>query len=296
MTANGWRWPVLAASLPCAFAATALSEFGIEGMGVVSTPHAEARASVHPDGQRIVWASADRPGGAGRGDLWQATLRDGRWVDAQPLPIDTVASESDPAFSADGRWLYFASDRSGGHGGGDLYRVPVADDGSFGAAVNLGAGVNGPGDERAPTPGLDGRRLMFASNGTGAGRHDLFIARWDGTAFARPTPVPGVNTAADESDAAWLGNGRAIVFARSDAPDGAATRLFLAQCDGAQYRDARPLDLTFNTADGTTLGPVVNASKPSELLVTGSAAAPKAGGLDIYRMRAPAATGSNGCA
>ena len=46
-----------------------LSEFGIEGMGVVSTPHSEVRASVSPDGRRIVWGSTDRAGGAGGWDL-----------------------------------------------------------------------------------------------------------------------------------------------------------------------------------------------------------------------------------
>jgi len=41
---------------------------------------------------------------------------------------------------------------------------------------------------------------------------------------------------------------------------------------------------------------VVDASKPTELLVTGSARAPRAGKLDIYRMKAPAATGDDRCA
>ena len=296
MKASSWRWTALATSLLCGLAAAALSEFGIEGMGVVSTPHDEVRASVSPDGQRIVWGSTDRPGGPGGGDLWRATLRDGRWADAQPVSVDTPSKESDPIFSADGRWLYFVSDRAGGFGGDDLYRAPVGADGVIGAAINLGKGVNGRGDERAPTPGLDGTRLLFASDGFGgAGRHDLFVARWNGTAFVAPTPVPGVNTAADESDAAWLADGRAIVFARSDDVTTAPIRLFVAQCDGSRYANATPLALSFNTADGSTRGPVVNASKPSELLVTGSATAPRAGKLDIYRMRAPAATGADGC-
>ncbi len=111
----------LAASLLCAPPAFALSEFGIEGMGVVSTKADETRASVSPDGRRIVWASPDRAGGPGGGDLWQATLRDGRWVEPQPLPapLNSPAADGDPFFSADGHWLYFASDRAGGHGGSD---------------------------------------------------------------------------------------------------------------------------------------------------------------------------------
>ncbi|HBZ46194.1 MAG TPA: TolB-like protein, partial [Stenotrophomonas sp.] len=63
----------LSLSLLSAPGAMALSEFGIEGMGVVSTKANEAQATIAPDGKRIIWAS-DRPGGAGGWDLWQATL------------------------------------------------------------------------------------------------------------------------------------------------------------------------------------------------------------------------------
>jgi Tol biopolymer transport system component len=287
---------LLATALCCGVAGAALQEFGIEGMGVVSTPHAEVRASVSPDGQRIVWGSTDRPGGAGGWDLWQATLQGGRWQNPRPLAVNSAKNDFDPAFSADGEWLYFFSNRDGGFGGDDLYRAPVLADGSFGEAVNLGAGVNGKGDEWAPTPSADGTRLLFASNSFGgAGRHDLFVARWDGDRFVEPAPVPGVDTAADEFDAAWLGDGRAIVFARSDDVENAPIRLWLAQCDGRAYADAQPLALSFNTGDGATLGPVVDLSKPTELLVSGVAKAPKAGKLDVYRMRAPAVTGKAGC-
>ena len=156
--------------------------------------------------------------------------------------------------------------------------------------------MNGRGDEWAPTPSRDGRRLLFASNSFGgAGRHDLFVASWNGKAYVDPQPVAGVNTAADEFDAAWLGDGRTIVFARSANVDKDPIRLYVAQCDGAKYADAAPLSLSFNGEDGYTLGPAIDWNKPGELLVTGSAKAPKAGKLDIYRMKAPAATGQGGC-
>lgn len=273
-----------------------LSEFGIEGMGVVSTPHSEVRAGVSPDGQRIVWGSTDRPGGAGGWDLWQASLKQGRWQEPTPLSLNTGAKEFDPSFSADGRWLYFFSNRPGGRGGDDLYRAPVLADGGFGPAEHLGVGVNGRGDEWAPTPSRDGRHLLFASDSFGgAGRHDLFVATWNGKAYVDPKPVAGVNTAADEFDAAWLGDGRALVFARSRDVERQPIRLYLAQCEGAKYGAATPLALSFNGEDGTTLGPAIDWNKPGELLVTGSAKSPKAGKLDIYRMKAPAATGQSGC-
>ncbi|TKR30346.1 TolB-like protein [Luteimonas gilva] len=287
---------VLACSLLCGAAAAGFAEFGIEGMGVVSTAESEVRASVTPDGQRIVWGSTSRKGGPGGWDLWQARLRDGRWADAAPLSVNSGANDFDPIFSADGHWLYFFSNRDGGQGGDDLYRAPVAADGALGPVENLGAGVNGKGNEWAATPSADGKRLLFASDSFGgAGRHDLFVARWNGKAFVDPKPVPGINTAADEFDAAWIGDGKAIVYAQSTDVENAPIRLLLAHCDGKTYADSAPWNVSFNTADGTTLGPVVDVSKPGEILVSGSAKAPKAGRMDIYRVRAPAAAGKSGC-
>ena len=169
-------------------------------------------------------------------------------------------------------------------------------DGGFGAPENLGSGVNSKGDEWAPTPSADGRHLLFASDGfSAAGGHDLLVARWDGKAFVDPRPVPGVNTAGDEFDAAWLGNGEAIVFAyaRDIARD--PVRLMIAQCDGKTYADPQPVALPFNGPEDNTYGPVVDLSKPSELLVNGIAKAPSAGKQDIYRVRTPRTTGTTGC-
>ncbi|MGJ7904536.1 TolB family protein [Lysobacter sp. 1R34A] len=285
--------------LACGLASTvhaALSEFGIEGMGVVSTVHSEVRGAVAPDGRRIVWGSTDRRGGAGGWDLWQARLIDGRWQDPTPLSVNAQANDFDPAFSADGRWLYFFSNRPGGHGGDDLYRTAVREDGSYGPAENLGPGVNGRGDEWAPTPSRDGRHLLFASDGFGgSGGHDLFVAHWNGRAFVGPTPVPGVNSADDEFDAAWLGDGQTLVFARSKDVEKQPIRLYVAHCDGARYAQAAPLALSFNTEEAYTLGPAIDWNKPGELLVSGSAKAPRAGKMDLYRMKAPAAAGKDGC-
>ena len=223
-----------------------LAEYGIEGMHVVSSKADEMRASISPDGKRIVGGSRGRERDAGGRDLWQASLLDGRWQDPRPLALNAASDEFDPMFSADGQWLYFVSDRDGGEGGDDLYRVAVHADG-FGEPVNLGPGVNTAGNERTPTPAPDGRRLMFASDGHGgAGGLDLFVARLD-------------------------------------------------RASSTGYADATPLALSFNTAGGTTFGPAIDWNKPGELLVTGVAKAPRAGGLDIYRMKAPAADGKDGC-
>lgn len=291
------RWLIaLIVVSSCTGTAASLMEFGIEGFGVVSTPSNEIRASISADGRDIVWGSTDRRGGAGGWDLWRASKREGRWADPRPLQLNSSANDFDPFLSSDDRWLFFFSNRSGGLGGDDLYRAPRLPDGGFGPAENLGPAVNSAGNEWAPTLSPDGQRLMFASDGLpGAGRHDLFVARWNGRAFVEPRPVPGINTRKDEFDAAWIDEGKAIVFARSDDVDKAPVQLFLAQCNGTSYQAAHPLALSFNSASSVTLGPMVDLSKPGELLVSGMAHAPRAGQLDIYRLRTPIASGETGC-
>ncbi|MBO9717262.1 MAG: PD40 domain-containing protein [Pseudoxanthomonas sp.] len=282
----------VACSLLSGPALAQLAEYGIEGIWTVSTRDAELRGSVAADGKHMVWGS-DRAGGPGGGDLWQARNQDGRWLDPQPLPFNTTALEAEPMFSADGRWLYFVSDRAGGAGGRDLYRVAIRDDGGFGAPERMREGINTRGDERSPTPSTDGRSLVFASDRRGGeGGHDLYRAPLDGS--AAPVPLPGINTAADEIDAAWLDGGRALLFSRGDEAAGAA-RLYVAACDGSKYAPAEPWKLSFNADDGYTRAPVVDPSRPAEGTVTGSARSPKAGKSDIYRIVLPTVRGQDGC-
>lgn len=268
-----------------------LAEFGIEGLWTVSTRDDELRGSISPDGQAIVWAS-DRAGGAGGMDLWIAR-RDGiRWVDPRPLPFNTPCTETEPAFSPDGRWLYFASERKGGRGGLDLYRV--AFDGQRWGAPEPLVALNTPGDEHSPTPTAD--RLLFASDGhPGAGGLDLYAARIlpDGS-FVLVGALPGVNTRIDELDVLALDSGRALLFARRDPASG-RSRLHLAACQGAAYAAQGPWGLSFNTDDRDTRAPVVDLSRPADLLVTGSAPAPKAGKGDLYRVAVPTLRGADGC-
>ncbi|WP_235893686.1 TolB family protein [Cognatilysobacter lacus] len=286
----------LAAAALFTLPSAAFAPWGMEGVGVVSTRDDELRATISPDGAWVVWASPDRPGGPGGGDLWRARRLDGRWQHPEAVAVDTADGESAPGFSADGRWLYFVSNRPGGFGGDDLYRAPVDAQGGIGQASNLGSAINTRGDEWAPTPSRGGRRLLFASNGArGARRHDLFVATWNGKAFTGPRPVPGLATDADEFDAAWLDDGNGIVFARSVDASSKPTRLYVATCRAGAYTSVEPLALAFNTGEARTQAPVLDWNRPNEMLVSGAAPSPKAGKSDIYRILVPSVHGDGSC-
>lgn len=99
------------------------------------------------------------------------------WEPAEELPINNdMYNCAHPALSPDGKTMYFASDRPGGYGRSDLYRVEIREDGSLGEPENLGPEINTPGRETFPFAAADGR-LYFASDGhTGMGGLDIFCA------------------------------------------------------------------------------------------------------------------------
>jgi len=88
-----------------------------------------------------------------------------------------LAWDAQPALSPDGRTLYFASNRSGGLGGTDLYVSRLDDADNWSPPQNLGPGVNTPCDELSPWVSGDGKWLYFSSAGhQTVGGYDLFRA------------------------------------------------------------------------------------------------------------------------
>ena len=198
--------------------------------GAVSTAAAEVRIAWRPDGRQVLWGSIGRDGAADQEDVWEMhRIGETGWSPPARASFDTDAVEFDPAFSPDGREVYFHSDRPGGFGGTDLYVASVdPESGRFGPPHNLGPRINSAGDEWAPMPIGDGR-LIFASDGWGGfGGHDLFEGRLDGAAPPRNLGS-AINGPDEDFDAAVSPDGRTIVFSSGIMSDDAAqVRLHIA--------------------------------------------------------------------
>jgi len=131
------------------------------------------------DGLTLVFQS-NRSGGFGDHDLYIATRPNtsvpfGAAVNLGQ-PINTAAGEFDPSLSADGLNLFFASNRSGGRGGIDLWvsnRASIND--PFGTPVNLGPNVNSVFDETGVDIAYDKSSIVFESTRDG-GDHMLQAA------------------------------------------------------------------------------------------------------------------------
>jgi peptidoglycan-associated lipoprotein len=139
-----------------------------------------------PDGKIMVFAKGNsgKRKGTADVDLYLSRFRNGAWTVPVPLNInDPDAWDSTPAFSPDGRTLYFSSNRKGrgrektGYGGTDLYSAQMDSRGRFTRVKNLGPEINTPGNEMFPYVAEDAK-LYFASDGhPGYGGLDLFVVK-----------------------------------------------------------------------------------------------------------------------
>lgn len=107
--------------------------------------------------------------------IYKASLIDGSWTNIEELGFNSNSySNGHPALNADNTKLYFTSDRSGGHGGSDIYYVDINSDGSYGEPQNLGGIVNTDKNEMFPFLNSEDV-LFFTSDGhPGLGLLDIF--------------------------------------------------------------------------------------------------------------------------
>ncbi len=106
------------------------------------------------------------------------TESDGKsWNTVELLPFNTPEMTiMHPAISGDGTELFFASDRAGGQGGTDIYRVKRNNRGVWGALENLGTTINTSASEGFPYMDRAGR-LYFCSKGHASyGGFDIFMS------------------------------------------------------------------------------------------------------------------------
>ena len=106
--------------------------------------------------------------------IYKAELVDGRWTNIVELPFNSDSfNTAHPALSSDEKTLYFASDRPGGYGESDLWKVTINAK-SFGTPVNLGPEINTEHRETFPFIS-ENDELYFSSNGKiGFGGLDVY--------------------------------------------------------------------------------------------------------------------------
>lgn len=139
----------------------------------------EGFATISGDGRVLVFVSCNRKDSYGSCDLYISYKNGRKWSEPENMgeEVNSNVWDSEPSLSADGRTLYFSSERKGGFGERDLYVTRLQDDDTWSTAENLGRTINSSGWEVTPFIHADGKHLYFASDGyQGFGGYDIYVS------------------------------------------------------------------------------------------------------------------------
>jgi outer membrane protein OmpA-like peptidoglycan-associated protein len=145
----------------------------------INTMQNEGAESITADGLKIYYTACNRNDGKGRCDIYYSERSSEGWSKGINIggPVNTEYNEKQPSLSADGRTLYFVSNRPGGKGKYDIWVSHLQDNGLWTEPSNLGDSINTPDDEQSPFIHPNNRSLYFSSDGwPGMGGYDIFVA------------------------------------------------------------------------------------------------------------------------
>ena len=126
-----------------------------------------------------------------------------------PEPVNMPGYRSiNPFVSMSGKTLYFSSNRPGGEGGMDLWKVSLDETGNItGDAINLGRPINSELDEVSPFFHQTSLTLFFSSNGHNSiGGLDIFKCSYDRKNRGWNNPVNmgmPINSSKDDAYIIW---------------------------------------------------------------------------------------------
>lgn len=129
------------------------------------------------DGKALLLAFSEKKN-SDRDDLYVSFLNDGKWTEPKNLgkTINTDYSETTPFLAADGRTLYFSSDRQGGQGSQDIYMSKRLDNSwtNWRTPINLGGPINTEEYDAYYSLSAKGDYAYFLSSKSSLGKKDIF--------------------------------------------------------------------------------------------------------------------------
>ncbi|MHA8088194.1 OmpA family protein [Aquirufa sp. Wall-65K1] len=129
------------------------------------------------DGKALLLAFSEKKN-SDRDDLYVSFLNDGKWTEPKNLgkSINTDFSETTPFLAADGKTLYFSSDRPGGQGSQDIYMSKRLDNSwtNWRTPINLGGPINTEEYDAYYSLSAKGDYAYFLSSKASLGKKDIF--------------------------------------------------------------------------------------------------------------------------
>ena len=145
-----------------------------QGVDAINTKGNDAAIAISPDGQILFTFYSDAKNS---GDIAISKLIADEFTKPVLLNknINSEFWEGSCSISADGRFLYFASERPGGIGGRDIW-ISENVDGDWATPKNMGPNINTPYDDDAPFIHPDGITLFLSSKGhSSIGGYDIMF-------------------------------------------------------------------------------------------------------------------------
>lgn len=150
---------------------------------------------------------------------------DGTWQAPRMTPLSKTYPnhrDADMAFSPDGGWLYFISDRPLAGYSLERYNIWRSRVTGFGLVdpEPLGAHINGPDHELYPLLVADGSLYFSAAREDSLGARDSYRAQWRDGKFENPVNLgPGINGPTNEGDIYVSPDESYIIHTSADRPD-----------------------------------------------------------------------------
>ncbi|MCA9657244.1 MAG: PD40 domain-containing protein [Myxococcales bacterium] len=239
----------------CGIPAGAWKFVGVAPLDTINTNEHEGDPVLSADGHVLYFIR--------EGDVWRATRAGPGEAFGAPeldtqLGLNTTAPESKLSFSADELAVYMATERQGGVGGYDVWRLTRSDVGAAFSEPALVDDVNS--DKHDFDPHVSGDELRLYHAPYLGEKQEIVVSTRDAVdqPFSPPTPLMGVNSPAGDADPALSEDELVIVF--SSARSG-VNNLYVAVRPSLDAAFLEPEPLTgINDPDAADGDPYVAAT------------------------------------
>lgn len=217
--------------------------------GEISTGDFESHPAFMPDGNTLYYLK-DAPNFS----FWTIVVsryRGGRWEAPEVVPWSGQYRDADPFVTADGRRMYFISDRPvDGKAKEDLdIWVVERQSEKWGEPKHLDAPVNSEGNEWFPTEAADGTLYFGSDRAGGVGKTDLYRCRRTESGYAAAENLgPKVNSAFDEFEPLINADQSMLIFMASGRPEGKGSGdLYISKFVDGEWQQAQNLGEPINS-------------------------------------------------
>lgn len=171
----------------------------------LNTEGNEGAQSISANGRFMVFTACGRRDGFGSCDLYYSIKIGNKWLPPRNMgkTINTRFWEAQPSISADGKTLYFVSNRPKGKGGMDIWYsrlLSISEEGTLLWSEPENININTEKNEMSPFIHSDNETLYFSSQSyENLGGLDIFMCQKDSVGFSTPKNLGApINTAGDE--------------------------------------------------------------------------------------------------